>query len=52
VRLFPLPISPRGSLVEPYVGQLASIMRACLDRAIENAKASPAEPGVELVNSI
>lgn len=52
VRLFPLPISPRGSLVEPYVGQLASTMRACLDRAIENAGNSSPEQGVELVNSI
>ncbi|MGO8795977.1 MAG: amino acid adenylation domain-containing protein [Candidatus Sulfotelmatobacter sp.] len=49
VRLYPLPISPRGSLVEPYVGQLASLMRACLDRAIENASPSSAEPSGELV---
>jgi thioesterase domain-containing protein len=35
VRLYSLPFSPRGTLIEPYVRQLASIMRACLDRAIE-----------------
>jgi amino acid adenylation domain-containing protein len=35
VRLYSLPFSPRGSLIEPYVRQLASIMRDCLDRAIE-----------------
>jgi len=38
VRLFSLPISPRGSLVEPYVGQLAALLRGCLDRAIENSR--------------
>ncbi len=38
VRLFRLPISPRGSLVEPYVGQTAAILRGCLDRAIENSR--------------
>ncbi|MGB9490332.1 MAG: amino acid adenylation domain-containing protein [Terriglobales bacterium] len=38
VRLFSLPISPRGSLVEPYVGHLASILRECLDRAAGNAQ--------------
>jgi len=38
VRLLSLPISPRGSLVEPYVGQLATLLRGCLDRAIENSK--------------
>ncbi len=52
VRLFPLPISPRGSLVEPYVGQLAAIMRACLDRAIENAGGSSDEQSAELVDTI
>jgi amino acid adenylation domain-containing protein len=33
VRVHALPISPRGSLIEPHVRQLASIMRNCLDRA-------------------
>ena len=38
VRLYSLPFSPRGSLIEPYVRQLASILRGCLDRAIEESK--------------
>jgi amino acid adenylation domain-containing protein len=50
VRLFPLPNSPRGSLVEPYVGQLADLLRGCLDRAIENSSAGR-EAGVELLGT-
>jgi len=38
VRLYSLPFSPRGSLIEPYVRQLASILRVCIDRAIEKSK--------------
>lgn len=38
VRVYSLPFSPRGSLIEPYVRQLASIMRSCLDRAIEKSQ--------------
>jgi len=49
VRLFTLPISPRGSLVEPYVGQTAAILRGCLDRAMENSKTAVHEPSLELV---
>jgi acyl transferase domain-containing protein/thioesterase domain-containing protein len=52
VRLFSLPISPRGSLVEPYVGQLAALLRGCLDRAMENPESAAREPGVELVNTL
>jgi amino acid adenylation domain-containing protein len=51
VRLFSLPISPRGSLVEPYVGQLAALLRSCLDRAIENSKDAVPEPGLEPVTT-
>ncbi len=51
VRLFPLPISPRGSLVEPYVGQLAALLRGCLDRAIEDPESAGREAAVELVNT-
>jgi len=51
VRLFSLPISPRGSLVEPYVGQLAALLRSCLDRAIENSKDAVPEPGLEPVSA-
>ncbi|MGA2966913.1 MAG: condensation domain-containing protein [Terriglobales bacterium] len=52
VQLFSLSISPRGSLVEPYVGQLAVLLRGCLDRAMENPGTSAHEPGLELVNTI
>ena len=38
VRLYTLPFSPRGSLIEPYVRQLASILRTCLDQAIRNSE--------------
>jgi thioesterase domain-containing protein len=51
VRLFSLPISPRGSLVEPYVGQLAALLRGCLDRAIEDPESAGREAAVELVNT-
>jgi len=48
VRLFSLPSTPGGSLIEPYVGQLAPILRGCLDRAIENSKNAVPEPSLEL----
>jgi amino acid adenylation domain-containing protein len=51
VRLISLPTSPRGSLVEPYVGQLAAVLRGCLDRAIENSKIAVPEPRAELVGT-
>jgi len=51
VRLFSLPISPRGSLVEPYVGQLADLLRGCMDRAIEDSKISVHKPNLELVGA-
>jgi thioesterase domain-containing protein/acyl carrier protein len=51
LRLFSLPISPRGSLVEPHVGQLAALLRGCLDRAIEDSKVAVHEPGVEFVST-
>jgi len=38
VRLYSLPFGARGSLVEPYVRQLASSLRACLDQAIEKSQ--------------
>ena len=40
VRSFPLPISPRGSLVEPHVAHLAFVLRGCLDLAITDPTAS------------
>jgi hypothetical protein len=48
VRLYSLPFSPRGSLIEPYVRQLASIMRNCLDRAIEESTISPNDHALPL----
>lgn len=38
VRLYSLPFGARGSLVEPYVKQLAASLRACLDEAIEKSQ--------------
>jgi hypothetical protein len=52
LRLFSLPINPRGSLVEPYVGQLAALLRSCLDRAMESPETAAREAGVELVNTV
>ncbi len=37
VRFHSLPFSPRGSLIEPYVKQLARILRNCLDRAVDES---------------
>ena len=37
VRLYSLPVYPKGSLIEPYVGQLAEQIRGCMDRAAEKA---------------
>jgi thioesterase domain-containing protein len=51
VRCFSLPISPRGSLVEPYVGELAGLLRTCLDRATQNSKPVPLEAAPELVGT-
>ncbi len=34
LQLFTLPIASRGSLVEPYVGRLATILCECIDQAI------------------
>jgi len=39
-RLYSLPISPKGSLIEPFVRQLALLLRASLDRA---GAASPSD---------
>jgi len=38
VRLYSLPISPKGSLVEPYVRQLAAMLRGCLDEAVKQPR--------------
>ena len=51
VRLYSLPISPRFSLVDPCVGQLAAILRGCIDRATENPKSRAHAPGLELVTT-
>ncbi len=51
VQSFWLPSSPRGSLVEPYVGHLAHLLRGCLDRALENSRMVVHEPISGLVRS-
>jgi thioesterase domain-containing protein len=38
-----LSISPRGSMVEPHVAKLASVLRSCLDRATSAAPACTSE---------
>lgn len=43
LRLFTLPIASRGSLVEPYVGELAKLLRAAMDRASSSHIETPAE---------
>jgi len=48
VRLYSLPISPKGSLVEPYVQQLAALLRGCLDQAAEQHRRLPAESALDL----
>jgi hypothetical protein len=50
VRLYSLPFSPRGSLIEPYVRQLASILRGCIDKAVEMPKVSPGEDEITLAS--
>lgn len=37
VRHFSLPISPRGSLIEPHVVHIASVLRDCIDQVIEDS---------------
>ena len=51
VRLYSLPFSPRGSLIEPYVRQLAIILRECLDRAIEQSTIDSRETAPVLPHS-
>ena len=51
VRLFSLAMSPRSSLVEPYVGELAAVMRACIDQAIEDSRIPTHEPSADLVST-
>ncbi len=51
VQLFSLPISPRGSLVEPYVGHLAHRLRGCLDQAVEKSRIVVHEPISGLVRT-
>jgi hypothetical protein len=43
LNLYTLPISPRGSLVEPYARQLAAHLRACIDRAIATSEPSASD---------
>jgi amino acid adenylation domain-containing protein len=50
VRLYSLPFSPRGSLIEPYVRQLASILRGCINKAIERSKIVSSEHAITLIS--
>jgi thioesterase domain-containing protein len=48
VRLFSLPFSPRGSLIEPYVRQLASVLRACIDQALQKSNVNSNEDAITM----
>jgi amino acid adenylation domain-containing protein len=50
VRLFSLPFSPRGSLIEPYVRQVGSILRICIDQALEKSKINSNEHSMTLTS--
>jgi amino acid adenylation domain-containing protein len=52
VRFYSLPFGPRGSLVEPYVGQLAVLLCSCIDRAIEGSETAGDEQGSELSSRV
>jgi len=49
LQLFTLPIAPRGSLVEPYVKQLAETLRKCIDRGATRSHAVTAESELEII---
>jgi amino acid adenylation domain-containing protein len=51
VRFYPLPISPRASLVEPFVAQLAKLVRTCLDEASEKSKIAVSRHSAELART-
>ncbi len=36
IRLHTLPFRPKGSLTEPYVGQVARLLRDCIDEVVQN----------------
>jgi thioesterase domain-containing protein len=46
VRLYSLPISPKGSLTEPYVGFLAELIRGCIDNVEASASTKNATSAV------
>ena len=46
VRCYSLPIGPKGSLMEPYVEQLAGLLRECLDRAAGQSQRHPSDPSL------
>ena len=50
VRLHSLPLSPRGSLIEPYVRQLASSLRRCLDLAMHKSGIASEDPFADSTN--
>ncbi len=49
VRLYSLPFHPKGSLIEPFVGHLAELLRGCIDGAITNSRVDSEELHPELV---
>jgi amino acid adenylation domain-containing protein len=40
IRLYTLPFGPRGSLTEPYVRQLARLLRSCIDEVVQSQAGS------------
>ena len=50
VKLYSLPISPKGTLIEPYVQQLAALLRECLDQAAERERHSHTETSSDLTH--
>ena len=52
LQVFTLPINPKGSLVEPFAKELATLLRECIDRAAKQAIETRDEPKVEVAHTI
>ena len=50
VRYYSLPCSSRGSLIEPYVRDLALILRKCIDRAVAQDATDPGKSSAGLTH--
>jgi len=48
LQLFTLPFAPRASLVEPYVRELAGLLRNCIDASIARSPAETQESQLQL----